>query len=138
VELRAALPSPLRRRAYILAVLSIVSVVGCSLATGSDRPAEPSAASDRTATRVQVPDLRGTETSPEPLPTAGAGEPAAGIVPATGIVPAAVPSFSHVYLIVMENHEYGSIVGSTHAPYINSLIRRYGLATNDHAVAHPS
>ena len=38
----------------------------------------------------------------------------------------------------MENHEYGSIVGSSHAPYINSLIRRYGLATNDHAITHPS
>jgi hypothetical protein len=38
----------------------------------------------------------------------------------------------------MENHEYGSIVGSSHAPYLNALIRRYGLATNYHAVTHPS
>jgi acid phosphatase len=51
---------------------------------------------------------------------------------------APVPSFRHIYLIVMENHEYGSIVGNTHAPYLNSLIRRYGLATNYHAVSHPS
>ena len=50
----------------------------------------------------------------------------------------AVPPFSHIYLIVMENHDYGSIVGSSHAPYINALIHRYGLATNDHAVGHPS
>jgi len=49
-----------------------------------------------------------------------------------------VPAFSHIYVVVMENHEYGSIVGSTHAPYINALIRRYGLATNYTAVAHPS
>src|SRR5690242_384646 len=35
---------------------------------------------------------------------------------------AGVPAFDHVYLIVMENHEYGSIVGSSDAPYINSLI----------------
>jgi len=49
-----------------------------------------------------------------------------------------VPAFSHIYVIVMENHEYGSIVGNTHAPYINALIRRYGLATNYTAVAHPS
>ena len=38
----------------------------------------------------------------------------------------------------MENHEYGSVVGSAKAPYINALIRRYGLATNYTAVAHPS
>ncbi len=49
-----------------------------------------------------------------------------------------IPSLSHIYVIVMENHEYGSIVGSSSAPYINSLIRRYGLATNYHAVSHPS
>jgi hypothetical protein len=51
---------------------------------------------------------------------------------------AAVPSFRHVYLIVMENRESRSIVGNPAAPYINSLIARYGLATNYHAVAHPS
>jgi hypothetical protein len=49
-----------------------------------------------------------------------------------------VPAFGHVYVIVMENHEYGSIVGSTKAPYINALIRHYGLATNYTAIAHPS
>jgi hypothetical protein len=51
---------------------------------------------------------------------------------------ATVPRIAHVFVIVMENKEYGSIVGSSSAPYINSLIRKYGLATNYHAVAHPS
>lgn len=49
-----------------------------------------------------------------------------------------VPHFRHIYLIVMENREYGAIVGSRQAPYINALIRRYGLATNYRAVTHPS
>jgi acid phosphatase len=39
---------------------------------------------------------------------------------------------------MFENHEYSSIVGSSAAPYINSLIAQYGLATNDTAVSHPS
>jgi phosphatidylinositol-3-phosphatase len=51
---------------------------------------------------------------------------------------AELPSYRHIYLIVMENHEYSSIVGNPHAPYLNALIRRYGLATNYHAVSHPS
>ncbi len=49
-----------------------------------------------------------------------------------------LPAFSHIYLIVMENHEYSSIVGSSNAPYLNGLIAQYGLATNYDAVAHPS
>jgi hypothetical protein len=58
----------------------------------------------------------------------------------TAIKPAATasPVFSRVYVIVMENKEYGDIVGNSNAPYINSLIAQYGLATNYTAVAHPS
>lgn len=50
----------------------------------------------------------------------------------------ASPIFNRVYVIVMENKEYGDIVGNANAPYINSLIAQYGLATNYTAVAHPS
>jgi phosphatidylinositol-3-phosphatase len=38
----------------------------------------------------------------------------------------------------MENRAYGSIIGSANAPYLNGLARRYGLATNYTAIAHPS
>jgi phosphatidylinositol-3-phosphatase len=38
----------------------------------------------------------------------------------------------------MENHEYGTIVGSSAAPYLNELIARYGLATQYYATSHPS
>ena len=64
--------------------------------------------------------------------------PSAAPSPALALAAAAVPRFRHVYLIVLENREYGSIVGNANAPYINSLIRRYGLATNYRAVSHPS
>jgi phosphatidylinositol-3-phosphatase len=40
--------------------------------------------------------------------------------------------------MVMENREYGAIVGNLNAPYLNSLIGSYGLATNYNAVSHPS
>ena len=51
---------------------------------------------------------------------------------------AAVPAFDHVFVIVMENHSYNQIIGSTAAPYINSLATSNGLATGYSAVAHPS
>ena len=51
---------------------------------------------------------------------------------------AAASTISHVVWVVMENHGYGSIIGSSQAPYINQLANTYGLATNYHALAHPS
>ncbi len=44
----------------------------------------------------------------------------------------------HVAVIVMENEEYGDIIGSSATPFINSLARRYGLATESFAIRHPS
>jgi hypothetical protein len=45
---------------------------------------------------------------------------------------------SHIVVIMMENEEYGDIIGSRSAPYINTLARRYGLASGMYAVTHPS
>src|SRR5205085_6030901 len=61
--------------------------------------------------------------------TVDSGESAAG---------SSVPSFSNVFLILEENHEYTQIIGSSAAPYINSLANQYGLATNFKAISHPS
>lgn len=43
-----------------------------------------------------------------------------------------------IFTIVLENHDYKEIVGSTDAPYINSLIAMGALATNYKDTAHPS
>src|SRR3954454_8347317 len=53
-----------------------------------------------------------------------------------GALPAATSS--HVVTIVMENKEYGKIVGARDAAYVNRLARRYGLATSSYGVRHPS
>jgi len=45
---------------------------------------------------------------------------------------------AHVIVILMENHEYSSIIGSSRAPYVNGLARRSVLLTHDYAVRHPS
>jgi hypothetical protein len=41
-------------------------------------------------------------------------------------------------VVVLENTEYGDVIGSSSAPYINGLARTYGLATRSFAVTHPS
>ena len=43
-----------------------------------------------------------------------------------------------IFTIVLENHDYSEIVGSSNAPYINSLIAQGALATNYKDTAHPS
>src|SRR5437764_10855042 len=47
-------------------------------------------------------------------------------------------TYAHVVWIWMENHSYSQIIGSSSAPYINSLANGCGLATNYRAVTHPS
>jgi hypothetical protein len=49
-----------------------------------------------------------------------------------------VPRFTHVVLVVFENHEATSIAGSPEAPTFNALARRYATLTDYDAVAHPS
>jgi hypothetical protein len=50
----------------------------------------------------------------------------------------AVPNFDHIFVIIMENHAEGQIIGSADAPFINGLAASYGLAANYTSVAHPS
>jgi len=51
---------------------------------------------------------------------------------------ASMPRFGHVFVVVEENHSYGSVIGSAAMPYLNRLAQRYGLATNYYANTHPS
>jgi phosphatidylinositol-3-phosphatase len=51
---------------------------------------------------------------------------------------AQVPSYSHIVVVMEENHSYSQIIGSSQAPYINSLARNGALFTNSHAITHPS
>ncbi len=53
-------------------------------------------------------------------------------------VPSNQPTFSHVVLLVEENHSYSEVIGNSSMPNFNSLAAQYGLATQSFAVAHPS
>ncbi len=70
-----------------------------------------------------------------PTPASPSSPPSA--IPSPSTI-SAIPAFKHVYLIVMENKGYREIVGNGQAPYINSLIAKYGLATDFFAIGHPS
>ena len=52
--------------------------------------------------------------------------------------PVSQPTFSHVVLVVEENHSYSEVIGNSSMPYLNGLASQYGLATQYFANAHPS
>jgi hypothetical protein len=64
----------------------------------------------------------------------------AAVTPATLAPPKSeVPRFDHVFIIMMENTDYGQIIGNvTDAPYVNSLLSQGTLLRNFQANYHPS
>ncbi|MFE1199482.1 alkaline phosphatase family protein [Streptomyces olivaceoviridis] len=50
----------------------------------------------------------------------------------------AVPSPDHVVVVVFENHAYSQVIGSSSAPYINSLKAGGANLTQSYAETHPS
>jgi len=47
-------------------------------------------------------------------------------------------NFQHVFIIMMENTGYTSLIGNPNAPWINFAAQTYGLATSYFGVSHPS
>ena len=47
-------------------------------------------------------------------------------------------NFQHVFIIMMENTGYDSLIGNPNAPWINTAAATYGLARNYYGVSHPS
>ena len=114
--------SPARSGSRLAIASALIAVLaGCAVApapAGSPTPVPGTPAATRSG-------------SPTITPAGSASTP--GRSPAVGI-----PDFGHIFVIVMENEESRSIIGNAAAPYLNSLARSYGLATNDTAIGHPS
>ena len=49
-----------------------------------------------------------------------------------------VPTPAHIVVVMEENHSYNEIIGSSSAPYINSLANSGALFTSSFAITHPS
>jgi len=61
-----------------------------------------------------------------------------GSSPVTTPVPTGQPMFSHVLVLVEENHSYSEVMGNASMPYFNQLASQYGVAAQYFANAHPS
>ena len=69
-------------------------------------------------------------------PATAAGAPAVSAPAACGQARASRPVIRHVIVIVMENHSLSQVVPQ--AKFLTALAKRCGLATNYHAISHPS
>ena len=49
-----------------------------------------------------------------------------------------VPDFAHIIVVVFENKEFGTVIGSPKMPYFNVLAQTYTLLTQYYAPVHPS
>ena len=129
---------------------SVLFPIPASTTLGTGRISAKNSAGTAIATTTLTIGSGGNPT-PTPVPTAtGAAAPTATptgaptpsftptVSPTPSSPPATLPNFDHVYVIIFENKEYSSVVGSSSAPYINSLIAKYGSATNFTAERHPS
>lgn len=103
-----------RRRGSRLIPLG-VAASGVALIAAACAGSSPRASSSATSVRTPSPTM--------PSPTMSS---------------TAVGGFARVIVLVMENKAFGEVIGNAEATYINSLARRYGLALDYYAVAHPS
>src|SRR5882757_3950466 len=52
--------------------------------------------------------------------------------------PPSAATADHVFLVVLENHSFGQVIGNPVMPYLNGLANAHGLAAGYFADAHPS
>lgn len=114
-------------------MLGLIFLVGCApakLQSPVNTTPQPSATTQLTSpSNPQQPSkpILPTET---PAPTATA---TLSPTPDTG-----VPAFSHIVVIVLENHEFGSVIGSSSMPIFNDWANKYTLLSQIYAIRHPS
>lgn len=60
------------------------------------------------------------------------------IHPAHADSTAGTPNFQHVFVIMMENTGFDSLLGNSNAPWINQAVQKYGVAGNYYGITHPS
>jgi hypothetical protein len=112
-------PSLVRHRTVLAGIL-VCSAWSCGGGAASTDAGGNGGSSGTASTAASGTGAGGTATTGSS--SAGTATTSSG---STGFVP------KTVFTIVLENHDYKEVVGSTNAPYINNtLIANYGLATN--------
>jgi phosphatidylinositol-3-phosphatase len=98
----------------------------------STLPATPLALSTNSPSSSPAP----SQANPSPTASACAGSNCQTTTPPAAVH---VPVFTHVSILMFENHEFGNVSGNTRQmPNFNALASQYTLLTQYYAVSHPS
>jgi phosphatidylinositol-3-phosphatase len=76
--------------------------------------------------------------APLALSVVAAAPAGALAAPAPAVRFAQIPDYSHIVLVIEENKAYSEIIGSSKAPYINSLASEGALFTQSYGITYPS
>ncbi len=117
------------RRVLTVLVLAIASLAACT----STRSDPASATATRSPEPTSGQNTNASSTAPVSSPTPARSTPSRLPLSSDG-----VPRFSHIVVVMLENHAYSEIVGSGSAPFINSLARSGAVMTQSYAITHPS
>jgi hypothetical protein len=109
----------------------------------------PTSSRTATASRTEMPtgtpavttaaaSIVTSTTEPSPTVTRTAPQNTNTLSPTATTTPTVVPDFDHIAMIILENKDYGTVIGSSKMPYFNSLAQQYVLLTKYYAVTHPS
>jgi hypothetical protein len=105
-----------------------VLLFGCGDDSNPGNPADAANHLDAPATDASNVDAQGDASNLDAPVDAPAIDAAVDASPDAALAPVTI------FTIVLSLHDYNEIVGSTNAPYLNSLIAANGLATNYHDV----
>ncbi len=100
------------------------------------------AAGALSALTIALLGLTGPSSQAAPVAVAGPAAPAAAAAQPSASHPCGTQAkpgtYKHVIWIWFENHSSSVIIGSSQAPYFNTLAKACGLATNFQNITHPS
>ncbi len=102
-----------------MSLILILACVSAPVATSTSLPPAPTVTLFPTSTGL-----------PTQLPTT--------IPSPTSTPKSLVPNFDHIVMILLENKEFGSVMGNSLMPHFNKLAQDYTLLTQYYAVTHPS
>lgn len=115
---------PRRAPLAFVAWLAAVVVLGCGTGSGSPLPSTAASSSG--------------SAPPTSSPTVSATSSPSASVSGSTSASSDLPDLPYVWIIVLENQDYGRVVDARDMPYFNGLIERYGLAERSSGVARPS
>lgn len=121
-----------RRRTAVCLGAAVALTASCATSPGeATRPTTSVPTSSASASGDHgVPSAR--------QPSTATSSPASVLTAPCGWRTTPPATYGSVVWIWLENRSYDQVIGSSSMPHLNSLARRCGLATNSHAVTHPS